>query len=192
VSSSSPVGLSIAPSAGWETWTLTNSQSRYIKFEVPTLANEVSIALTWHQAANSGFGSYILADLDLLLWKQVGGKLVDLTGDAGVGTFASGNVVSESSVDNVEHLYIQDLVAGEYVLEVRRVDFSGGGRVFSVGWLFPEQTAVLGDVNGDGVIDVNDILALIVVWGPCTGCPEDLNNDGSVNVTDLIQLISYW
>jgi hypothetical protein len=192
VSSSSPVGLSIAPSAGWETWTLTNSQSRYIKFEVPTLANEVSIALTWHQASNSGFGSYILADLDLLLWKQVGGKLVDLTGDAGVGTFASGNVVSESSVDNVEHLYIQDLVAGEYVLEVRRVDFSGGGRVFSVGWLFPEQTAVLGDVNGDGVIDVSDILALIVVWGPCTGCPEDLNNDGSVNVTDLIQLISYW
>jgi hypothetical protein len=39
---------------------------------------------------------------------------------------------------------------------------------------------------------VNDILMLIVAWGPCDGCIEDLNGDGTVNVTDLVLLISYW
>ncbi|MAI67507.1 MAG: hypothetical protein CMJ26_06495 [Phycisphaerae bacterium] len=191
-SSGSSSGLSIAPNAAWETWTIGHNQSRFIKFDVASLADEVSIVLTWHQLANSGFGSYSLANLDLILWKEVGGTLVDITGDAGLDVFSAGNVVSESAVDNVEHLYIEDLAIGEYVLEVKRIDSLGSSRAFSVGWLFPEQTTVPGDVNGDGVIDVNDILALIVAWGPCNGCPEDLDGSGSVNVSDLIQLISYW
>ena len=107
--------------------------------------------------------------------------------------FTSGNVVSESIVDNVEHLYIQGLATGEYVLEVRRVDSAGGSRVFSVGWLFPEPTGVPGDIDGDGVVGVNDILAIIGAWGPCVGgCPADLTNDGLVDVLDILQLLSYW
>jgi hypothetical protein len=191
-SSESSNGISIAPHAGWETWTLGHNQSRFIKFDVGSLADEVSIVLTWHQLATSGFGSYSLANLDLFLWKEVSGTLIDITGDAGLGVFSAGNVVSESDLDNVEHLYIEGLASGKYVLEVKRIDSLGGSRVFSLGWLFPEQTTVPGDVNGDGVIDVNDVLALIVAWGNCDGCPEDLDGNSTVNVSDLIQLISYW
>jgi hypothetical protein len=191
-SSTSTTDLVPAPYAGWETWLLGGNQSRYIRFDVGSLADEVSIVLTWHQSPSSGFGGYSLADFDLVLWKQQGGKLMNMTGDAGLGVFGSGNVVSESAIDNVEHLYIKDLAAGEYVLEIRRADSSSASRVFSVAWLFPEQTGVPGDVNGDGVVDVSDILMLIVAWGPCDGCPEDLNGDGVVNVNDIIQLISYW
>jgi len=191
-SSTSPTGLVVAPYAGWETWFLGGNQSRYIKFEVDELADEVSIVLTWHQSVSSNFGSYSIANLDLVLWKSQGGKLMGLTGDAGIGVFGGGNVVSESDVDNVEHLYIQDLSPGEYILEMKRADSSTQSRVFSVAWLFPEPVGVLGDVNGDGVVNVNDILMLIVAWGPCDGCIEDLNGDGTVNVSDLILLISYW
>jgi hypothetical protein len=84
------------------------------------------------------------------------------------------------------------LAAGEYVLEIKRVGSSSQSRVFSVAWLFPEPDGILGDVNGDGVVNVSDILMLIVAWGPCDGCIEDLNGDGTVNVTDIIMLISYW
>lgn len=48
------------------------------------------------------------------------------------------------------------------------------------------------DANGDGVVDVADILQLIGAWGPCGICDEDINNDGSVDVADLLELISGW
>jgi hypothetical protein len=54
------------------------------------------------------------------------------------------------------------------------------------------DTLAPGDVDGDGVVGVNDLLAVIGAWGPCQGCTEDINNDGVVNVTDLLEVIGNW
>jgi hypothetical protein len=90
-------------------------------------------------------------------------------------------------------LYIQGLSPGQYVLKIHRQDQAGGARVFGVGWLFPEQIGVPGDLNGDGVVDVNDLLIIIADWGPCSGeCPADLNGDGVVSVGDILAILSYW
>ncbi len=52
---------------------------------------------------------------------------------------------------------------------------------------------VPGDVNGDGVVDVVDMLALLAAWGPCaTPCPADLDGDGVVSITDFLQLLGNW
>ena len=57
----------------------------------------------------------------------------------------------------------------------------------------PDDCESRGDSNGDGFVDVTDLLALLAVWGPCPApCPEDLNGDGSVNVTDLLALLANW
>ncbi|MHC4992596.1 MAG: hypothetical protein ACYTGC_16620, partial [Planctomycetota bacterium] len=48
------------------------------------------------------------------------------------------------------------------------------------------------DVNGDGVVDVLDLTAVILAWGLCPGCPEDINGDGVVNVLDLVEVILNW
>jgi hypothetical protein len=47
------------------------------------------------------------------------------------------------------------------------------------------------DLNGDDVINVQDLLQVIGAFGN-PGGPEDLNNDGIVNVTDLLMVIATW
>ncbi len=50
----------------------------------------------------------------------------------------------------------------------------------------------LGDLNGDGVVDVSDMLLMLSEWGACGQCDADLNNDGVVDVSDLLLLLSAW
>ena len=193
-SSASLANLETAPTAGWDTTTLSYGQQKHIKFQVNDIADEVVITLVWHQKANSGFSGYTIFDLNLELRKYNNGKPLTLVGDAGVGVFGSGNVVSASTVDNIEHLYIQNLVPGEYVLTLSRDDASSGSAVFGLSWLFPDnEGGVPGDLNGDGVVEVNDLLVIIAAWGPCSGdCPADLSGDGIVDVSDILLLLSYW
>lgn len=49
------------------------------------------------------------------------------------------------------------------------------------------------DVNGDGVVDVDDLVLVLLAWGPCDGpCPADIDGNGAVDVDDLILLITNW
>ncbi|MCI0362962.1 MAG: dockerin type I domain-containing protein [Phycisphaerales bacterium] len=49
----------------------------------------------------------------------------------------------------------------------------------------------LEDLNQDGQVNVNDLLALIEAWGALGG-PADLSGEGVVNVFDLLALINAW
>ena len=49
-----------------------------------------------------------------------------------------------------------------------------------------------GDVDGNGTVDVTDLLAVISAWGPCISCDEDIDANGAVDVTDLLTIISAW
>jgi len=45
------------------------------------------------------------------------------------------------------------------------------------------------DLNGDGVVNVADLLQLLAAWGPCPDCPEDFDDSGAVGVADLLTLL---
>ncbi len=55
---------------------------------------------------------------------------------------------------------------------------------------------VFGDIDGNGVVDVVDLILVIVNWGPCPDppdpCDADLNNNRVVDVIDLVRVIGNW
>lgn len=48
------------------------------------------------------------------------------------------------------------------------------------------------DFNGDGLVNVSDLLIMLSEWGDCATCQADLNGDGTVDVLDLLQLLHAW
>ena len=50
-----------------------------------------------------------------------------------------------------------------------------------------------GDVNGDGLVDVTDLLTVVGTWGVCSGnCPADIDGSGVIDVTDLLIIVGNW
>jgi hypothetical protein len=52
-----------------------------------------------------------------------------------------------------------------------------------------------GDANNSGEVDVDDLVAVILGWGPCAcpaSCASDTDNDGDTDVDDLVEVILAW
>ena len=49
-----------------------------------------------------------------------------------------------------------------------------------------------GDIDGNGSVDVDDMLAVLNTWGPCSGCAADLDASGEVEVNDMLLLLAAW
>ncbi len=60
----------------------------------------------------------------------------------------------------------------------------------------PDECECPQDINGDGTIDVLDLLILLASWGACPEpcpptCPSDLDGDCSVGVIDLLVWLAF-
>lgn len=52
-----------------------------------------------------------------------------------------------------------------------------------------------GDVNGDGIVDGQDLSIVLGFWGVCSGgdcVAADLNSDGVIDGSDLSQVLGFW
>ncbi len=52
-----------------------------------------------------------------------------------------------------------------------------------------------GDTNGDGQVNVDDLINVILNWGQCPPpnlCASDVNGDGRIDVDDLVVVILNW
>lgn len=179
------------PLVCWDYDVYVAAMQRHYRIDLPAAA-DVSALVTWNRAPSTSWTSGsapAVLNLRLELKKIVDGVPVSITGDAGIGVYASGNVLSASAVDNVEHLYIKSLAAGSYVLSVTRDDALSSVAAAAVTW-FVDLPAVFGDIDGNGVVNGADLGLLLGAWG--TSGPGDLNNDGVVNGSDLGALLGAW
>jgi hypothetical protein len=53
-------------------------------------------------------------------------------------------------------------------------------------------SGVPGDVTGDGLVNVEDLLGVLEAFGRCPCCAADLDGSGVVDVNDLLDVISAW
>lgn len=178
--------------AGWDYLEIASAQSRWWRFVVNAEVDELVVLATWHRVVPSNFGASTPANFDLRLWRVEEGIAQTLVGDAGLGWFVSGNVVSQSTVDNVEHLYLRGLAAGSYAIEIDRIDGSALPVPVAVSWIRPEDSGgVFGDITGDGTVDGADLGLLLLAWGT-NDVLADLNEDGLVDGADVGLLLSVW
>ncbi len=146
--------------------------------------DELSVTLTWNRVitdgSSSGFRNLIstVADLSLELF------------EASDYTLASSLQLSNSPVDNVEHLYLTHLDPGQYAIRVS----GAAGTDFALAWSGTDF-GMMGDLNLDGIVDMADVDAFVDGWGAvastgslATWRSGDLNQDGSTTLSDFILL----
>ncbi len=81
---------------------------------------------------------------------------------------------------------------GTQTVTITRVRIAGDLTVTPIGTVDPEPDP---DLNGDGVVNVFDLLILLDQWGACPPdreCPADLTGNGAVDVFDLLTLLDAW
>ena len=116
---------------------------------------------------------------------------IDLSIDGGV----SWNAVAFGTADDGYYSWqVPDLSTSFGVLRVVAFDNDGNaGSDQGDGFFSINGTQIAGDVNGDGVVDVADLLSIVDSWGVCgIFCPADLNGDGLVTVVDLLIVLDSW
>lgn len=179
----------------WDHAFCLSGYSRWWSFTIDGQVEEVTIAATWNRIVSDEYSTYAMGNVELELWAlDSEGNQVSLVGDEGLGIFGSGNVASRSAVDNVEMLVIHDLAPGEYLLEMHHTPSGVASLIAGIAWTFsdPQTVDVPGDVNGDGLVGVADLLAVIADWNCIGECEADVNDDQIVNVQDLLLVISNW
>ena len=56
----------------------------------------------------------------------------------------------------------------------------------------PDECECPANVNGDSVVDVQDLVEVLLAWGPCPACAADVNGDDVVDVQDLVAVVLAW
>jgi hypothetical protein len=124
-------------------------------------------------------------------------------GDGFEGTEATDSANAGAPLNVIEGLItygsLLDLgaaILGEELTSITFSNASGGNPNMTVGIYAASivtGAACPADVDGSGVIDVNDLVAVILAWGPCPPeCPEDVDGNGAVDVNDLVAVILGW
>ncbi|MBT8485286.1 MAG: hypothetical protein HKO59_13450 [Phycisphaerales bacterium] len=91
---------------------------------------------------------------------------------------------------------VADLDADGDLTEPTPLDHAGAARitggVVDLGAHEFGASVCTGDVDGNGIVEFTDLMAVLSDWGPCAGCATDLDGDGVVGFTELLDVLVGW
>jgi hypothetical protein len=155
---------------------------------------DLAVASMWNGVCavftNNGAGAFGVAFTEEFMDQAMDAEIADFDGDGNpdvavclfdeVGIMLGGPL--PPAIDDCNENGIPDdcdIASGE------SEDVNGNGVPDECEELCPE------DIDGDGVVNVVDLLALLGAWGMCD-CAEDIDGDGVVNVVDLLAVLAAW
>jgi hypothetical protein len=175
--------------AGWDYTQIAAGTNTHWRLRLYDAAPEFSVIATWRRLPSSNFAvAPSVPTIRLRLFRVEGTTLIPLTGEDGAAYYESGNVASTSAPDNVQHIYVRGLAAGEYVIQAQRLGSSGTPAPTGVAWFRPAPAA---DANWDGKVDGLDLAIVLSAWGNDVPA-ADLNGDGSIDGLDLAVILANW
>jgi hypothetical protein len=175
--------------AGWDYTQIAAGTNTHWRLRLYDAAPEFSVIATWRRLPSSNFAvAPSVPTIRLRLFRVEGTTLIPLTGEDGPAYYESGNVASTSAPDNVQHIYVRGLAAGEYVIQAQRLGSSGTPAPTGVAWFRPAPAA---DANWDGKVDGLDLAIVLSAWGNDVPA-ADLNGDGSIDGLDLAVILANW
>jgi hypothetical protein len=119
------------------------------------------------------------------------GHVLTLDDGSQVGTCLAGNNLPNYSNPNVLYKGVRTgIPAGEPGEADNHLTFSV--TVPMVADFRCSFTACPADTDYNGMIDTDDVLAVLSAWGPAAADPADVVLDGMCNVDDLLVVISAW
>ena len=114
----------------------------------------------------------------------------------GVGTFLIENLI----VNDVGHWYVTNGY-GITINDSRQMAVPANNNTTNEGGIILlTPISVAGDITADGMVNAQDLLAVIMAWGACPAPPQPCSadiapataGDGTVNISDLLMVINNW
>jgi hypothetical protein len=140
-----------------------------------------------------GTGPLRISDNGDVLWY---GDWDDPNTDIDTGLFLNDRLLVQEGVTEIEGVVVDTIRGvedgyhlssnGRFVIfEAILVDGREGAFLIDMGTDCPE------DVNLDGVVDIDDLFAILGHWGEGPG-QYDVNNDGNVDIDDIFAILGAW
>ncbi len=205
-----PVGIGDLPGGGFGSNAFAISADGSVVVGIGVSSAGV-VAFRWTDPASGGNGMQSIGDL------PEGSVFSRANGVSADGTVVVGQSVGANGMEGFVWIQGEGIFAVKQLMIDARIDMTGwtlevatavsgdGKTVVGYGphdgsyeaWVaFLGSPGIKGDVNGDGVVNIEDLLAVIAAWGPCPpppdACAADVDGNGIVNISDLLLVIGNW
>jgi hypothetical protein len=137
-----------------------------------------------HEVLFVGQGSDLAATSRVAL--QLGDR-VDVDGDG-----ADDAVVVDFNASAVVGPGVDLAEDGAVHVEVDLVPLVAGGEFEAILRVTLPDPDCLADVDTSGVVDTEDLLAVLSGWGACAGCRADIDGDCMIATSDLLEVLAAW